>query len=74
MMDWTGKRVIVIGAARQGLALARYLGSHGARVVINDQKPSEQLQDARGLLSDLDGQISARIDWSCGTRWISSRS
>ncbi|OGN99075.1 MAG: UDP-N-acetylmuramoylalanine--D-glutamate ligase [Chloroflexi bacterium RBG_13_50_21] len=66
MMDWTGKRVIVIGAARQGLALARYLGSHGARVVINDQKPSEQLQDARGLLSDLDGQISARIDWSCG--------
>ena len=67
MMDWTGKRVIVIGAARQGIALARYLASRGAHVVINDQKPAEQLQDARGLLSDLDGQISARIDWSCGS-------
>ena len=36
MMDWTGKRVIVIGVARQGIALARYLASRGARVVVND--------------------------------------
>jgi UDP-N-acetylmuramoylalanine--D-glutamate ligase len=66
MMDWQGKRVIVIGAARQGIALARYLASRGARVVVNDQKPAEQLQIAIDQISDLDPQISARIEWSFG--------
>ena len=66
MMDWTGKRIIVIGAARQGIALARYLASRGAYVVVNDQKPAEQLQTAKELIADLDEQISARIVWSCG--------
>jgi len=66
MMDWQGKRVIVIGAARQGIALARYLASRGAQLVVNDQKPAEQLQSAIDQLSDLDPQISARIEWSFG--------
>jgi len=66
MMDWQGKRVIVIGAARQGIALARYLASRGARVVVNDQKPAEQLQSSIDQLSNLDPQISTRIDWSFG--------
>src|SRR4030042_4370570 len=66
MMEWTGKRIIVIGAARQGIALARYLASRGAYVVVNDQKPAEQLQTAKELIADLDEQISARIVWSCG--------
>jgi len=30
MADWTGKRVLIIGAARQGLAAARWLARHGA--------------------------------------------
>jgi UDP-N-acetylmuramoylalanine--D-glutamate ligase len=66
MMDWSGKRVIVIGAARQGIALARYLASRGAHVVVNDQKPAEQLESAKELLSDLDKQTSTQIEWSCG--------
>src|SRR4030042_4596435 len=71
MMDWTGKRIIVIGAARQGIALARYLASRGAHVVVNDQKPAEQLQTPKELFSDLDEQISTRIEWSCGGHPIS---
>ena len=31
MNNWTGKRVLILGAARQGLALARWLAHHGAR-------------------------------------------
>lgn len=66
MMEWTGKRVIVIGAARQGIALARYLASQEARVVINDQKPVDQLQAARESLEDLDEGSLRRITLSCG--------
>jgi UDP-N-acetylmuramoylalanine--D-glutamate ligase len=37
MIDWRGKRVVIVGAARQGTALARYLVLQGARVVLNDR-------------------------------------
>ncbi len=47
MNSWQGKRVLVIGAARQGLALARFLSSHGAVVTLNDQQSDEQLDDIR---------------------------
>ena len=46
MKDWTGQRVLIIGAARQGLALARYLVAHGARVVLNDHRPAEKMRSA----------------------------
>jgi UDP-N-acetylmuramoylalanine--D-glutamate ligase len=36
-----GKRVLVIGFARQGQALARWLPSKGASVVVNDARPAE---------------------------------
>ena len=42
-MDWTGKRVVILGIARQGTALARYLVAHGARVTLSDVKLREQL-------------------------------
>lgn len=49
---WQGKRIVVIGAARQGLALARFLCRHGAEVIINDQRPVEQMSGAIQNLSD----------------------
>ena len=52
--------MLVIGAARQGLALARYLAQHGAQVVLNDQRPAEQLSDARLALAGLP------VEWVCG--------
>jgi len=50
MKDWNEKKVIVIGAARQGIALSRYLVRHGAQVVLNDRLPLEQLISARKSL------------------------
>ncbi|MFZ6027103.1 MAG: UDP-N-acetylmuramoyl-L-alanine--D-glutamate ligase [Chloroflexota bacterium] len=53
MIDWNGKQVVIIGAARQGTALARYLIRHGADVTISDQKRPDQLSDAITSLADL---------------------
>ncbi len=53
MVDWSGRKVVIIGAARQGVALARYLARHGARVLLNDRKPASELQSVLGNLADL---------------------
>ncbi|WP_299027507.1 UDP-N-acetylmuramoyl-L-alanine--D-glutamate ligase [uncultured Thermanaerothrix sp.] len=50
---WQGQRVLIIGAARQGLALARFLASRGALITLNDQRPAEQMETARLALADL---------------------
>jgi len=50
-VDWSGKRVIIIGAARQGIALARYLVRRDADVVINDRLPIDQLGSAQAALA-----------------------
>ncbi|HWQ04594.1 MAG TPA: UDP-N-acetylmuramoyl-L-alanine--D-glutamate ligase [Longilinea sp.] len=47
MTNWIGQRVLILGAARQGLALARYLVRQGAQVTLNDQRSAEQLPAAR---------------------------
>jgi UDP-N-acetylmuramoylalanine--D-glutamate ligase len=66
MTDWMGKRIIVIGAARQGIALARFFAIHGANVVVNDLKPADQLLNEKAQFNDLDDLSFARIEWSCG--------
>lgn len=53
MSRWEGKQVVVIGAARQGLALARYLSERGAKVILNDRSSEEALAEARHELADL---------------------
>lgn len=42
MTSWQGKKVLVIGAARQGLSAARYLAKRHAHVVLNDARPIEE--------------------------------
>ncbi len=61
MKNWDGKRVVIIGAARQGLALARYLATHGARVALNDHRPAEKMQTARESLAAI------AVDWVLGS-------
>lgn len=46
-----GKKVVVIGAARQGIALTRYLLKEGASVVLNDRLPSDQVSGAKEALA-----------------------
>jgi UDP-N-acetylmuramoylalanine--D-glutamate ligase len=65
MKDWSGKRVIVIGAARQGIALSRYLIQHGAQVVLNDRLPLDQLSSARKALQ------GEPIEWVSGGHPVS---
>lgn len=54
MTRWQNKKVVIIGAARQGLALTRHLAENGASVILNDHRSEEQLADARAELSDLE--------------------
>lgn len=41
-MEVAGKKVLIIGAARSGVAAARFLVEQGAIVALNDQKPLEK--------------------------------
>ena len=59
-MDWKGRQVVIVGAARQGTALAAYLATHGARVLITDKRPAVQLQVAQDRLSGLP------VEWRLG--------
>ncbi len=51
--DFGGQRVLILGAARQGLALARYLVQQGARVTLNDRTPADKMVNAMASLKDL---------------------
>lgn len=51
--DFQGKRTLVVGMARSGVAAARLLLRAGAKVVINDSKTEEELGDALAPLAGL---------------------
>jgi len=51
--EWTGRRVVILGLARQGKALARYLVERGAQVTVSDIKVPEALVAEREELGDL---------------------
>ncbi len=71
MTEWKGKHVIVIGAARQGISLGRFLASRGASVVMNDKKPAEQLDEAVQALRELDAESAKRVEWVFGGHPVS---
>jgi UDP-N-acetylmuramoylalanine--D-glutamate ligase len=60
IIDWNGKRVLILGAARQGLALARWLSLHGAQVTLSDMRSEDELRVARESLAEY------QIDWALG--------
>lgn len=60
MKKWNGKRVLILGAARQGLALARWLSLHGAHVTLSDMRTADELRVARESLAEF------QIDWTPG--------
>jgi UDP-N-acetylmuramoylalanine--D-glutamate ligase len=49
-MDYSGKRVLIVGAARSGIAAAQFLLASGARVVFTDTKRLEALPEIVPLL------------------------
>jgi len=46
-MGLTGKNILVVGLAKTGVALCRFLVAHGAKVTVTDQAPPENLADFR---------------------------
>jgi len=60
MNAYQGKNVLIIGAARQGMALARFMVNQGARVTLNDRQPADKLQNVMTSLSGLE------INWVLG--------
>ena len=58
--NWKDSRVLILGAARQGLALARWLSVHGARVTVSDMRGADALRLARESLAKYS------IDWALG--------
>jgi UDP-N-acetylmuramoylalanine--D-glutamate ligase len=58
--DWRSKRVLILGAARQGLALARWLALHGAQVTLSDTRDEQELRVARESLAEYP------IHWALG--------
>jgi len=58
--SWSGQRVLIVGAARQGLALARFLSLQGAEVTLNDQRPANQLEAVIHSMADF------KVKWTLG--------
>jgi UDP-N-acetylmuramoylalanine--D-glutamate ligase len=72
MTEWQGKRVVIVGLARQGLALARYLAKKGCRLVLTDQRQDEEMRDIQQSLDDLVRNEKSTIEWSWeGIHWKS---
>jgi UDP-N-acetylmuramoylalanine--D-glutamate ligase len=49
--EWRGRRVVIVGLARQGKAVARHFADRGASVVITDLRPADELAPAMEELS-----------------------
>lgn len=60
--NWRDTRVLILGAARQGLALARWLSLHGARVTLSDTR-SESADEMRLAR---DSMAEYPIQWALG--------
>jgi len=60
MTNWSNSRTLILGAARQGLALTRWLTRHGSRVTLSDVRGLGELASARASLADVD------VRWAVG--------
>ncbi len=53
MNDFQGRRIVILGLARQGTALARFFVADGAQVTVSDAAPAERLAAEIERLGDL---------------------
>jgi len=65
MTNWNRKNVLILGAARQGQALARYLVKHGAKITLNDKRMPHEMLDEQAALKDVD------VEWALGAHYSS---
>lgn len=55
--QWFGRKVLIIGAARQGLALTQYLCNQGAQVTLTDGRSENELQSEKDFLKNFSVNI-----------------
>jgi UDP-N-acetylmuramoylalanine--D-glutamate ligase len=61
-VELSGKKVLIIGAARSGVAAARFLAARGATVALNDRKPLEEWTDeGRALKAEGVGLLAGDV-------------
>lgn len=60
MTNWNGTRTLILGAARQGIALARWLSRHGSNVTVSDSRHADAVSSARASLADMN------VTWALG--------
>jgi UDP-N-acetylmuramoylalanine--D-glutamate ligase len=60
MTNWNNTRPLILGAARQGLALARWLARHGAAVTLSDSRPADKMTAEREALKNVN------LTWALG--------
>jgi UDP-N-acetylmuramoylalanine--D-glutamate ligase len=60
MTNWNNTHTLILGAARQGIALARWLSRHGSHVTLSDARSLDELASARASLADTD------VEWAVG--------
>lgn len=65
MRDWKGLKVVIVGAARQGIALARYLAQHGAKVILTDRRSMGEFRAEQQALANIPGAVYP-VEWVCG--------
>jgi UDP-N-acetylmuramoylalanine--D-glutamate ligase len=58
--DLAGKKVVVIGLARQGTVLVRYLSRKGARITVSDLKGAEELR------KEIEELVGISVDYQLG--------
>ncbi len=63
--NWEGINVLIIGAARQGLALARYLSTQSANVTLNDNRTSQV------LTNEINSMQEYPVHWYTGSHPLS---
>lgn len=51
-MDVAGKKVLILGAGRSGIASARFLARRGSIVALNDRKPIDEWSEEASSLKD----------------------
>jgi UDP-N-acetylmuramoylalanine--D-glutamate ligase len=65
-MEVAGKKVVVVGMARSGIAAAKFLAARGAKVLVSDAKP------ARSLTAEIAQLTTLGIDYEVGGNNVTS--
>lgn len=60
MSKYKGKKILIVGFGRSGVAVAQYMNKHGAKITVTDIKQKEELRDSIEAVGDIE------IEWELG--------